>query len=53
MFQANEKEGKKMYIKYYFTAKQGAKQRMKEVLDNTIEDLYSIEEVLTKKDTLV
>ena len=44
---------KKMYIKYYFTAKQGAKQRMKEVLDNTIEDLYSIEEVLTKKDTLV
>ena len=42
-----------MYIKYYFTAKQGAKQRMKEVLDNTIEDLYTIEEVLTKKDTLV
>ena len=53
MLLTHEKEGKKMYIKYYFTAKQGAKQRMKEVLDNTIEDLYSIEEVLTKKDTLV
>jgi len=53
MLLTHEKEGKKMYIKYYFTAKQGAKQRMKEVLDNTIEDLYTIEEVLTKKDTLV
>ena len=53
MLMNHSKEEKKMYIKYYFTKKQGAKQRMKEVLDNIIEDLYTIEEVLTKKDTLV
>lgn len=49
----HKNEEKKIYIKYYFTKKQGAKQRMKEVLDNIIEDLYTIEEVLRKKDTLV
>ena len=53
MLMNHSKEEKKIYIKYYFTKKQGAKQRMKEVLDNIIEDLYTIEEVLTKKDTLV
>ena len=53
MLLTHEKGNKKIYIKYYFTKKQGAKQRMKEVLDNIIEDLYTIEEILTKKDTLV
>lgn len=43
----------KVYIKYYFNLKQTTKQIKKEVLDNIIEDLYSIEEVLTKKDTLM
>ena len=45
--------GNKVYIKYYFTLKQTTKQIKKEVLDNVIEDLFIIEEVLTKKDTLI
>ena len=45
--------GKKVYVKYYFTLKQTTKQIKKEVLDNIIEDLFVIEEVLTKKDTLI
>lgn len=45
--------GNKVYIKYYFTLKQTTKQIKKEVLDNVIEDLFTIEEVLTKKDTLI
>ncbi len=47
------KDGNKVYIKYYFTLKQSTKQIKKEVLDNVIEDLFTIEEVLTKKDTLI
>ena len=43
----------KVYIKYYFTLKQTAKQMNKKVLDDIIEDLYVIEDVLTKKDTLI
>lgn len=49
----HETEEKKIYIKYYFTLKQTTKQIKKEVLDNVIEDLFSIEEILTKKDTLI
>lgn len=45
--------GKKMYIKYYFTLKQSSKQIKKEALDTIIDDLYTIDEKLTKKDTLV
>jgi len=45
--------GAKMYIKYYFTLKQTSKQIKKEALDDIIDDLYHIEEVLTKKDTLM
>lgn len=45
--------GTKVYIKYYFTLKQTAKQMNKKVLDDIIEDLYSIEDVLTKKDSLI
>ncbi len=43
----------KIYIKYYFNLKQTTKQIKKEVLDNIIEDLYSIDEILTKDDTLM
>jgi DNA-directed RNA polymerase subunit H (RpoH/RPB5) len=40
---------RKMYIKYYLTAKQIRPQN----LDDIIEDLFIIENVLTKEDTLV
>jgi len=49
----NHEDGKKVYIKYYFTLKQTTKQIKKEILDNIIEDLFTIEDVLTKKDTLM
>jgi len=52
MIVTNE-DGTKVYVKYYFTAKQTTKQIKKEVLDNIIEDLYVIDEVLTKNDTLI
>ena len=45
--------GTKVYIKYYFTLKQTVKQMNKKVLDDIIEDLYTIEDVLTKKDSLI
>ena len=45
--------GTKVYIKYYFTLKQTVKQINKKVLDDIIEDLYTIEDVLTKKDSLI
>jgi len=45
-----QKEGeRKVYIKYYLTAKQIRPQN----LDDIIEDLFIIENVLTKEDTLV
>lgn len=40
---------RKAYIKYYFAAKQLRKQN----LDDIIEDLYTIENILDKKDTLI
>ena len=46
-------EDKKVYIKYYFSAKAGSGQIRPQYLDTIIEDLYDIENVLTKKDTLV
>jgi DNA-directed RNA polymerase subunit H (RpoH/RPB5) len=49
----SHKDGRKVYVKYYFVVKQTTKQIKKEVLDNIIEDLFTIEEVLTKKDTLI
>jgi DNA-directed RNA polymerase subunit H (RpoH/RPB5) len=41
--------GQKTYIKYYLTAKQIRPQN----LDNIIEDLFVIENILTKNDTLI
>ena len=52
MLLVNE-DGRKAYIKYYFTLKQTTKQIKKEILDNVIEDLFVIDDVLTKKDTLI
>jgi DNA-directed RNA polymerase subunit H (RpoH/RPB5) len=43
----------KVYIKYYFTTKQTTRQIRPATLDEIIEDLYTIEEVMTKKDTLI
>lgn len=48
MLVTNESENK-VYIKYYLTNKQIKPQ----TLDDIIEDLYSIENILTKKDTLI
>lgn len=42
-------DDKKVYIKYYLTSKQINRAN----LDNIIEDLYHIDSVLTKKDTLI
>jgi DNA-directed RNA polymerase subunit H (RpoH/RPB5) len=44
---------RKVYVKYYFTNKQTTRQIKPQVLDDIIEDLYSIEEILTKKDALI
>lgn len=44
-------DGRKAYVKYYLTNKQ--KQIQKPILDNIIEDLYVLENVLTKRDTLI
>lgn len=52
MLLSNDKENK-VYVKYYFSLKQNTKQIKKEALDNIIEDLFIIDEVLTKKDTLI
>uniref|UniRef100_A0A6C0DS95 RNA polymerase subunit H/Rpb5 C-terminal domain-containing protein n=1 Tax=viral metagenome TaxID=1070528 RepID=A0A6C0DS95_9ZZZZ len=43
------KMGRKAYVKYYLTAKQIRNQ----MLDEIIEDLYTIDSVLTKDDTLI
>jgi len=49
MLVTNEKNQQKAYIKYYLNAKQ----IRPTVLDEVIEDLFIIENVLTKNDTLV
>jgi nitrate reductase NapAB chaperone NapD len=42
----------KKYIKYYCSPKQ-TKQIRPQILDNIVEDLYVLENVLTKEDTLI
>jgi DNA-directed RNA polymerase subunit H (RpoH/RPB5) len=49
MLISNDKNQKKTYIKYYLNAKQ----IRPTVLDEIIEDLFVIENVLTKNDTLI
>lgn len=53
MLVSNPKTEKKTYIKYYVSPKQTAKQIKSQNLDEIIEDLFLIENVLTKKDTLI
>jgi DNA-directed RNA polymerase subunit H (RpoH/RPB5) len=53
MLITHKTDDKKVYIKYYFTNKQTTRQIKPQVLDDIIEDLYSIEEILTAKDTLI
>lgn len=49
MLLTHKTENKKTYIKYYLTAKQIRPQN----LENIIEDLFYVENILTKNDTLV
>ena len=49
MLLTHKNDKKKTYIKYYLTAKQIRPQN----LDNIIEDLFYVENVLTKDDTLI
>lgn len=49
----HNREEKKVYIKYYFSAKITSRQIRPQTLDTIIEDLYEIENILTAKDTLV
>ena len=49
MLITNPSTNKKSYIKYYMSAKQ----MRQGVLDDIIEDLYSIDDVLEKKDNLI
>jgi DNA-directed RNA polymerase subunit H (RpoH/RPB5) len=49
MLLTNDTNNRKIYIKYYLTAKQIRPQN----LDDIIEDLFTIENVLTKDDTLM
>lgn len=49
MLLTNQNDNRKAYIKYYLTSKQLNRAN----LDNIIEDLYNIDNVLTKNDTLI
>jgi DNA-directed RNA polymerase subunit H (RpoH/RPB5) len=49
MLLTNDSNGRKVYIKYYLTAKQIRPPN----LDDIIEDLFTIENILTKEDTLM
>jgi len=53
MLVKHKTDGTKVYVKYYFSPKQTVKQIRPAALDDIIEDLYSVEDILTKKDTLV
>jgi DNA-directed RNA polymerase subunit H (RpoH/RPB5) len=48
----NNQTGQKIYIKYYFSAKLTTRQIRPQNLNDIIEDLYEIDCVLEKKDTL-
>ena len=53
MLITHKTNGKKVYVKYYFTTKQTTRQIKPQTLEDIIEDLYAIEEILTKNDTLI
>lgn len=53
MLLSNTTDERKLYIKYYVSPKQTAKQIRPANLDEIVEDLFVIDNVLTKNDTLV
>ena len=53
MLVKHKSSDKKVYIKYYFSAKTGSRQIRPQTLDTIIEDLYEIEGVLASPDTLI
>jgi len=53
MLVTHNTNGLKVFIKYYFTSRQTTKQIKPQTLDDIIEDLYTIEDVLAPKDTLI
>jgi len=53
MLLSHTENEKKVYIKYYFSPKTGSKQIRPATLDTIVEDLYEIENVLSKRDTLI
>lgn len=53
MLISHKTDDRKVYVKYYISAKQTTKQIRPPNLDEIIEDLFMIESVLTKKDTLI
>ena len=53
MLITHKENGKKVYVKYYFTTKQTTRQIKPQTLDDIIEDLYTIEDILTKNDSLI
>ena len=53
MLLSKQENGKKIYVKYYFTAKTNTKQIKPQTLDDIVDDLYTIESILTKNDTLI
>jgi DNA-directed RNA polymerase subunit H (RpoH/RPB5) len=53
MLLTHNTDSKKVYIKYFTSNKGGSKQFRHQALDVVIEDLYDIENVLTKNDTLI
>jgi len=53
MLVVDESTTRKTYVKYYIDAKQVGKQIRPPVLDTIIDDLFVIENVLSKEDTLI
>jgi DNA-directed RNA polymerase subunit H (RpoH/RPB5) len=53
MLLTNETTSCKTYVKYYFTSKQSSRQIRPNMLNDIVEELYTVENILTKQDTLV
>jgi len=53
MLLTNSTTSRKVYVKYYFTDKQSSRQIRPNTLNDIVEELYYIEGVLEKPDTLV
>jgi hypothetical protein len=53
MLMTNDETHRKVYVKYYFTDKQTSRQIRPNILNDIVEELYYVESVLEKPDTLV